>query len=301
MHRLMIVAIVSCLGSTAVSAGDVRLTVEEPAGVARQQWPVTSGIPFTCGALRDDQAAALFDAAGQQVPLQTEVLVRWPDGSIRWLLLDFQIDLVAREKKVLTLRYGPEIRRAAVDKPVKVTRAADGKMTIATGPTRLEYDPARFMPQGTAWITTAAGLKADERLTVNCGSDGVGLEDEEGKLFAPHHGGAPAAEMTIEQAGPIRACLHVRGWHYRAKDRMFQYRVRIHAWRGQPWIRVHYTFVDDLQDALMARIRKLEIKFWTLNKPEVVLLNGKALSSGRLFQVDDTQYLIDGKPAGQHA
>ena len=46
------------------------------------------------------------------MPLQTESLARWPDGSVRWLLLDFQIDLAAKQKKTLTLRYGPEIRRA---------------------------------------------------------------------------------------------------------------------------------------------------------------------------------------------
>ena len=65
---------------------------------------------------------------GGEVPLQTETLARWPDGSVRWLLLDFQIDLAAKQKKTLTLRYGPEVRRAAVAKPVRVTKQADGKV-----------------------------------------------------------------------------------------------------------------------------------------------------------------------------
>ena len=65
-----------------VWAEEVALTVEEPAGVARTAWPVTSGVPIHQGQLQDPQSTALFDAEGAQVPLQTEVLSRWPDGSV---------------------------------------------------------------------------------------------------------------------------------------------------------------------------------------------------------------------------
>ena len=45
-------------------AGDakltVRFTVEEPSGVQRCDWPVTSGVPLAQGALKDPNAAALF-------------------------------------------------------------------------------------------------------------------------------------------------------------------------------------------------------------------------------------------------
>ena len=95
-QRLMISAgmVLLFLAARADAETDVKLTVEEPSGVQRIAWPVTSGIPLTQGALKDDKLAALFDG-GQQMPLQTEVLSRWPDGSIRWLLLDFQVDLAA--------------------------------------------------------------------------------------------------------------------------------------------------------------------------------------------------------------
>ena len=60
---------------------------------------------------------------------------------------------------------------------------ADGKVTIEPGPVRLEYDPKRFMPQGVAWLTaTANGLQQDQRVTINCGSDGIMLQDDEGKV-----------------------------------------------------------------------------------------------------------------------
>ena len=77
------------------------------------------------------------------MPLQTEVLTRWTDGSIRWLLLDFQTDLAAGQKKTFLLRHGPNTNRAAVDKPVRVTGEGRGVL-MSTGPMRLMLSADQF-------------------------------------------------------------------------------------------------------------------------------------------------------------
>ncbi|MBN1441541.1 MAG: hypothetical protein JXA90_02480, partial [Planctomycetes bacterium] len=309
MQRWMIVPLLFSLAATTASAGELALTVEEPAGVERARWPVTSGVPLAAGALRDHRASALFDAGGAEVPLQTEPLALWPDGSVRWLLLDFQIDLAAGEKRQLKLRYGPEVRRAAVEKPVLVERRPDGKVTIETGPLRLQYDPERFFPQGEAWLKAGSGgLEADRRITVNCSSDGVALWTEKDGRPQPHSPIASPAEITIEQSGPVRVCIRASGRHGPADSPMFGYVARIHAWRGQPFIRVFYTFINDHQDDLMARIRKLELRFWVhpigidgARAPGETLLGGERAREGRLLQVDESRYLLDGQPAGKRA
>ena len=102
------------LPASSASAAVMKITVEEPSGVDRKAWPVTSGVPLAEGALKDPAAAALFSAGGRELPLQTEVLARWPDGSVRWLLLDFQVDLAAKQTKSLSLRYGENVQRAAI-------------------------------------------------------------------------------------------------------------------------------------------------------------------------------------------
>src|SRR5438034_3886878 len=114
LSGLLVLGVCPCPGRPA----EMAVTVAEPARVRRSGWPVTSGVPLARGALRDPQAAALFSAEDREVPLQTEALLRWPDGSVRWLLLDFPIDLKAGEKKHFTLRYGPGTKRTAVKKPV---------------------------------------------------------------------------------------------------------------------------------------------------------------------------------------
>jgi len=302
-QRLMILAAsVLLLWPAGVEAGtDVKLTVEEPSGVQRLTWPVTSGVPLIQGVLDDDKAAALFDPDGRQMPLQTEVLARWPDGSIRWLLLDFQIDLAAQEKQTLVLRYGPDVRRAAVEAPVQVIEEADGTMVLQPGPVRLEYgakdDAPYFFPQGRATLIDSAGEGVlARRLTYNCASDGIILRAGQKARFKPE-----IEEMAIEQAGPVRACIRFSGSH-RGLDgsKMFRYVARVHAWRGQPCVRVYYTLVNDHQDAVMASFDRLGVSFHVRTSGDRwCILDGEFGAEGRLFQVDESRYLREDKPAGR--
>jgi hypothetical protein len=300
------------------------LAVDEPAGVDRQQWPVTSGIPLARGELRDDQAAALFDESGStgfqpsstgfqpvlsetgkmpvlrgEIPLQTESLARWPDGSIRWLLLDFQIDLAAKQKRTLTLRYGPDVRRGDVDKPVRVTKQADGKVVIDTGPLRLIYDRKQFLPQGQAWLRgTSAGQESEIQVTGGHQCEGGFLTADSGMVYSFTFG---RADINVEQTGPVRTCVRVSGWGGgggRNDERTFSYIARIHAWRGEPYVRVAFTFANDYQGSLMARIRELFFNFLPYDLTgDSVLLNGRRVDEGRVFQVDENHHLLDEKPA----
>src|SRR5438552_2064978 len=59
------------------------------AGTTTACQPVAVGIPFTQGALSAAEGLTLADAQARPVPLQTAVLARWSDGSVKWALLDF--------------------------------------------------------------------------------------------------------------------------------------------------------------------------------------------------------------------
>lgn len=67
----------------------VELSVHSPAS---GRGPVTCGVPFPRGLLTDPATLALTDRHGRPVPLQTRTLNKWPDGSVRWLLLDWQAE-----------------------------------------------------------------------------------------------------------------------------------------------------------------------------------------------------------------
>jgi hypothetical protein len=83
----------------------IDLSILEPLGIDRPAHPVTMGIPFPPGALRD-AAGLRLEIDTHSVPLQTRPMLTWPDSSVKWVLLDFQIDLKAGKDNGCRLLYG---------------------------------------------------------------------------------------------------------------------------------------------------------------------------------------------------
>jgi hypothetical protein len=272
------------------SPGELPLTVAEPAGVRRVSWPVTSGVPLARGALDDEQAAALFDEDGREVPLQTAALSRWPDGSVRWMLLDFACDLDPAEKKIFLLRYGANTKRAPIEKPVTVREHKDA-VEITTGPLRLRLSTQAFRLLDAVWLD-------GKRVTASEGA-GIHLTAPDGQVFRADLG---RAHLLVEESGPLRACVRIEGRHSSSDGMLFRYVVRLHAFQGQPFVRVLYTFINDSADALMTHINSIDLAFSSADRHNVhIVLDGSERAAGRLLQVDDARYDLDGKPVGQRA
>lgn len=299
MRHAISIVLVLAFGWHAHAAA-VRLTVEEPGRIDRQGWPVTSGIPFAQGQLTDATGVLLVSEEGKPLPLQTEPLAFWPDGSIRWLLLDFQVDLPAGEKRTYELRYGADVRPQEVERRLEVRKTAD-KVVVQTGPMQLELTAQGFRPLDALWLDANGDgqFAAGERVTGR--SSGLVLTDAQGRTF---QAAAGPAEIAVEQAGPLRACVRLAGHHASDQGQMFRYVVRIHAFRGQPFVRMHYTFINDHQDALMAQIQQLDLGVRLAPEGGAAkhgLLDGKRLQEGRLFQSDENHYDFHGQPAGKQA
>ena len=62
--RISVTSVAALLAAAfSAHAGTIPITVEEPSGVDRQSWPVTSGIPFAQGILTAvDQVALMTDS-----------------------------------------------------------------------------------------------------------------------------------------------------------------------------------------------------------------------------------------------
>ncbi len=71
----------------------VPLTFSTPEPGRRTREPVTVGLPWPRGAVSDDKRFRLLTPPGEPDTLQTRVLDRWPDGSVRWCLFDFFVTM----------------------------------------------------------------------------------------------------------------------------------------------------------------------------------------------------------------
>jgi len=91
-------------GAAGGPAFEVQLAVSEPQGISRQQEPISGGIPLPRGQFPAGQSFALFRADGSELPCQSSPLVVEADGTLRWVLVDFQDDVAAGATNRYVLR-----------------------------------------------------------------------------------------------------------------------------------------------------------------------------------------------------
>ena len=68
-----------------------------------KRWPVTRGVPLPEGMLRGTDGLSVAHPDGARVPTQFRVIGHWSDGSVKWVLVDFQADADPSGRAVYTL------------------------------------------------------------------------------------------------------------------------------------------------------------------------------------------------------
>ncbi len=272
----------------------VPLTIRNEHPVDARQWPITTGIPFPQSVLGSAEHVQLADPQGNEVPLQLRVTGRWPDGSIKWLLITFLADVPAGNSVQYQLQFGRNVHRATVDSPLQVTaKETTGGVTVSTGGLQFRIDPRGNLvdlqpggqpssPEGAACHTAAA--------------------DPEGNLYDTQHA---KAEITVEEAGPIRAVIKtVAPLQSADGSRLLRVEKRIEAYANCPFVRVRHTLVFDRQgpkftavDWLTYRVRLPgEKTSWQVptSDGESILLDA---SAPRVWQQFDGRFVC--QPAGE--
>lgn len=72
---------------------NVPLLIDKPKGLETKVWPLTVGVPFPEGLVRDLSNLSILDKEGRLVPSQFTGVSSWDDKSVRWALADFLADL----------------------------------------------------------------------------------------------------------------------------------------------------------------------------------------------------------------
>jgi hypothetical protein len=222
------------------AAWSVPLEVAEPAGIARRLAPVTSGVPFPPGLLQTNGPVRLLDERDEAVPLQANCLATWRDGSVKWLLLDFQTDVATGATRRYRLEPGLS---NPVSRPHRLQlQDRDGAVWVTTGPLQFSVCQTNSALLGSARVDRdgdgqfAPGEMVATRMRAALACTGAGAWTAD--LMPPE-------EVAVEESGPLRAVIRVRGW-FRGGSRsvespFMQYLCRIHAHAGSAAVRVQFT------------------------------------------------------------
>ena len=228
---------------------DIPLTIEEPAGVARVDEPVTSGVPLPPNT--QTTTWALFDGA-QQIPVQ---ITRLP-GRTPWILLDFQVDVPASGKKTLILR--DTAPTAPPPKPVTISEDAT-QITVVTGPLKVIVKKNPFNLFDAVWVDKDNdGIFASaEQTVVSSGNNIQFVDATSGQTFSG--AGAPD-QMTWEYRGPARATLRIDGRYRNGTGELLAYTTRLSFSAGQSAVKVEHV----LRNSVQANERPVKITSTTL-------------------------------------
>ena len=233
----------------------IRLVLSEPRGRACHRAPLTRGVPLPSGVASSPDELGLYDGTGTRLPVQLRPLARHRDGSLEWVLLDFAADLEGggRAEYLLAPATGDE---PAADAAITVTDDEDG-VRVHTG--RLSFT----VPRREVGVLDEVQLDG-QRLTGAAGDawarivEGDSLSPTQRRVFGL--GGdcraslAPDAwEVAVEEAGPLRTVVTCRGalelfapMHHYAGYRPLHFVLRMHAYAGQPYLRLLHTVVMTL-------------------------------------------------------
>ncbi len=194
--------------------------------------PVTVSIPFAEGRLAKPDQLRIWDD-GVRLAMQTQALARWPDQSIKWLLVHLQPDLLGNKDK--TLRFDISLRDLPLPisrMPLTVRETPDG-VNVSTGPLTFSVPRQGFWPITNVYVQ-------GKPLWHGQGFAGFTLEVGGQKLSSA----AGPVELEVEESGPLRAVIAVRGKHRRPDGAGYiDLRGRITAYAGKPYIEVEHQFI----------------------------------------------------------
>jgi chitodextrinase len=214
----------------------VDLTIDERSGVGRSSTPVTVGVPFPRGMIFSDQDVQI---AGQ--PAQFNALSTWPDGSVKWILCDFQGDVSANGNATYYLTDGTG---NASGTPLSVSEDADS-IVVVTGPLKFVVSKTDFNLFHRLWLdlNEDGSYTTDEQMISAHPHDGAIVTDDAEQQF--HSSLDADVTVELEEVGPMRVAILAEGWHRDGSgQRKLDFTIRIHAYSDKSLVRVFHTFYN---------------------------------------------------------
>jgi len=193
---------------------------------ARQGEPVTIGVPLPRGLTSDAAELALYrsDAA---VSLQSRVLDRWPDGSLRWVLLDFQADAKPDDLPRYELRVGFASEAEVGPSSIDLTEDSGG-VTVSTGAASFRMSPGVRFPFEHVHVAGATSIDVNR--------SGLRAEDEHGQSCT-----TSIERVAVEERGRLRSVVVMQGQIACSGKRMLDFCARLHFVAGSATVKFALT------------------------------------------------------------
>ena len=212
----------------------IKLHFEKLSRFDRLNEPCTVAIPFPQGILKVLSKVSITDGE-KIVPIQCRATAKWPDNSVKWLLVNFIADLPGNKSKDYYCELENENKNNPVQyKKVKV-KEYDDRLCIHTGELTINLSK-----KGESSIFNKIKYKDTEYSKEDIvGPIIFNRNDEEFEATVGEQG------FEVIEDGPVRVVVQTKGKHYNKSGKSFMdYVLRIYAFAGMPWIRMDYQIIN---------------------------------------------------------
>ena len=210
---------------------------------------LTQGVPFADAQLPNGSPVRAVDSSGNAFPTQAATLATWgPDRKyVKWLLLDVQLPgALSTNGAELFLEHGPGVDWIEPEHPVRVLedpldepdagiRITGDKLELALKRGDPDFFKALRVRGPHGWVGLARTHPGPYTY----------MTDGHGNCYDSFTS-APAPCIAVEDRGPVRVSVCIRGIHADERGRTFcPYVIRIHAYSGTSDLKIFHTFVLD--------------------------------------------------------
>lgn len=201
--------------------------------------PFSGGIPFAKGELNSIDNLELVNSYGQVVPAQFKILSKWPDKSLKWVLVDLLSSANSAKEQQYYLRYSAQLKNQQANTKLTVKENGD-EIIVDTGVLQLSLSKHNFYLFDSVSIDANGDAKYDESEVVSSKNDLVLVRNNKNYRSSLDKD----YTLTVEEAGPLKVCLRAKGWFVsETGDKFCQFIIRIYAFAGSSYVKVQHTFV----------------------------------------------------------
>jgi hypothetical protein len=239
------------------------VTVREPASLSRPAEALTFGLPLARGVLHEVDSLRAWQAReGQALPIQARALSRWPDDSLRWVLVDTLVDLTPEQQLAVAVGQAEDLQPSS--DPWQLTQLPEGGLAASDGTTVWTLWQSGAGPA----LDRVAGLSST-------------LTDRFGLLY---DGVIEPESAVLLERGPLRLCFSISGAH-RSRDGLgleidfHRFTAVVHLMAGTHTARVEWSLSNGPLEQPPGRLafRAYDLRIDVAETLRVVLLEKRML------------------------
>jgi len=205
------------------NAFPIQICLDETLGIQRRDEPVSFGVPLPKGLIQDSSCLCLKDRDGTCLNMACQTLLRWPDNSIQWLLVDALVSVEGGGQATVFLCR--EDNAPLETKALKLSHQ-DGIIEVSTGKIRLGLGTCSPLLR---WI------KGEGKCLTDLSSQILFLRDRDGGIMRPI-----VDRWSVVHDTDLRCSILFTGRFEGPKEQP-EFEVVFHFYAGQAFIRMDVT------------------------------------------------------------